>query len=97
MFKFFWEWKLINQKKRALFECQQDIIYLETQQAKYLNGDEEQVRDDLFAENKKEKPDANKITELTKTLSKIKSVKAAYEQNLELREGLEKYIAMLSK
>lgn len=88
-------WKLRQRKLHALFEAESDIVYFETMKADLLYANEDEVRDELFAENKKDKPDDNKLKTLTKKLANLRSIKASYEQTVELRDGLRRYLEML--
>jgi len=85
-------WRLKQRKKRALKEVLLDIDFLEKAYGDLLATTEDKIKNELFAENKKDKPNEVKIKQLTKKLAKFYSVKKQHEASCELCDDLNRYL-----
>lgn len=96
--EFFYRLRLRNQKRRALFEIEQDLRYLETFKSDMFKYDEGKARKRMAELKQKEKRTEIEDAEFDKILeviSQSKAVKNEFNQSKKVAEDVRNYISLL--
>ncbi len=94
----YYRWKLKNQKRRALHEVNQDLLYIKTFKQEALQCDEGPLRHNMSMLKKKEDktPEEEKTYEaILDTIAESKAVKNEFQKTSELAKDIENYISLL--
>ena len=96
--EFFYRWTLKNHKRKALFEMECDINFLETCKSTMLRYDESKARKRMAELKKLESPSEVEQQELDKILNVLaesKATKNEWEKTKEVADQVRQYISTL--
>lgn len=96
------EWYYANrlkaQKRRAIFEVEQDLRFIEKFKGDMLKYDESKARKRMAELRRKEtrtEVDETELEQVMGIISMSKAVKNEWEKSTELKKDLEKYVSLM--